>query len=103
MISWVHIPDPHWQGSKVGYRIFYEKESSGEIDEDYPRIIQTADSGYVETFELKGLDMYSSYRFRVAGRNNAGHGVKSPYHEFGRIFLYLFIFDVKFVANESCN
>ncbi|XP_057312707.1 uncharacterized protein LOC130654183 [Hydractinia symbiolongicarpus] len=78
LIQWEHIPDDQWQGSKQGYTIFYEKLSTGEIDVDDGLIKATrVDVPLTTSHVLKGLELYSVYRVRVAARSNAGVGFKS--------------------------
>ena len=84
MITWKEIPFINWEGNPVGYRIYYEKISTGE-ESELEYIIRTLDVGVVSSTVLSGLEVYARYRIRVAARTIIGAGGKSAYVFFGKI------------------
>ena len=86
VITWKEIPFINWEGNPLGYRIYYEKISTGE-EAELEYIIRTLDVGVVNSTVLSGLEVYARYRIRVAARTKIGPGKNSSYAFFGKKLL----------------
>ena len=85
MITWTPIPDEAWHFGYGGYTVYYEKEATGEVVHDYPRVNGYKSVAYPATsLILTDLDVYVFYEVWLKAYNDGGYGPNSTTTTFGK-------------------
>ena len=87
LLTWTHIPDNMWEGDKLGYLVYFERLSIGLVEEAPPLPRGSQEVGYVTSYELGGLEIYATYRIKIAARNAFGTGDYTSFVHVGELLL----------------